>query len=56
MMGQENYHMETLELYNPDTNEKWQKIMPFFEGLDQIKKKFGMTGIPLHSDFLIEFF
>ena len=23
---QQNYHMETLELYNPDTDEKWRKI------------------------------
>lgn len=26
LINQDNYHMQTLELYNPETPEKWQKI------------------------------
>ena len=33
---QQNYHMETLELYNPDTDEKWRKINQQFLRTDYL--------------------
>lgn len=47
--GQERYRIETLELYNPDTPEKWDKIRQQLEQTDYIILASNRLSVPLQK-------
>jgi hypothetical protein len=47
--GQENYRMQTLELYNPDSVEKWQKINSQLSQTDYIIIASNRLYVPLQK-------
>lgn len=49
LIGSEQYHMETLQLYNPDTIEKWQMIDQQLNAADDIIIASNRLYVPLQK-------